>query len=493
MAELPANFWLIHGLASVAGSALMWGLGLAVERAFRLSVAARGYWLAIWLMAVIPTVLALALQLVPSVNTEPIQAFLPLPAAMDLSGIDGGTAQAAAQPLASISWSTLLCLAYFTGLISLGARILIKTLKVRRIVRRALPIDAAAWSGTLMFQEVRRLEAEGIGLRMTRRSITPFAVSSPERTIILPEDSVTRFDDRALRLIIRHEAAHLAQRDPQRAAIMSCVGLIFWFNPFLRRVQARVQMAAELRCDSLALADDHAGRTVLARAYVETLKMNMAQDDHLSVTALAHHDLAGHKVRIKHMLHGDSGRSLGRHGRVALSVVALAAVVGTASVQFAAAAPLRGPNPSTPEGPVAQTGAPAGPMRMTPPLAVLRVTSPFEETNDFRSRPHRGTDFAARVGTSVGAVADGVVVAATDQYADGENYGTVVVLDHGHGWQSLYAHLDQTTVQVGQRVSAGDQIARSGRSGRVSGPHLHLEVLKDGQRVDPDSVLSIGS
>jgi murein DD-endopeptidase MepM/ murein hydrolase activator NlpD len=82
-----------------------------------------------------------------------------------------------------------------------------------------------------------------------------------------------------------------------------------------------------------------------------------------------------------------------------------------------------------------------------------------------------------------------VVTAATTRYPEGPNYGTVVVLDHGNGWQTLYAHLDTFEVRVGQRVLAGERIAKVGRSGRVTGPHLHLEALFNGQRMDPERLL----
>jgi murein DD-endopeptidase MepM/ murein hydrolase activator NlpD len=83
------------------------------------------------------------------------------------------------------------------------------------------------------------------------------------------------------------------------------------------------------------------------------------------------------------------------------------------------------------------------------------------------------------------APADGRIVAATTAYPDGPQYGTVVVIDHGQGWQTLYAHLQSTDVAVGQQVHAGEQIARVGSTGRVTGPHLHLEMLRNGERVDP--------
>jgi murein DD-endopeptidase MepM/ murein hydrolase activator NlpD len=80
-------------------------------------------------------------------------------------------------------------------------------------------------------------------------------------------------------------------------------------------------------------------------------------------------------------------------------------------------------------------------------------------------------------------------MAATSEYPDGPQYGTVVVIDHGHGWQTLYAHLQVADVVVGQQVLAGEQIARVGSTGRVTGPHLHLEMLHNGERVDPQAYL----
>ena len=117
------------------------------------------------------------------------------------------------------------------------------------------------------------------------------------------------------------------------------------------------------------------------------------------------------------------------------------------------------------------------------------ISSRFGETGGIRRWPHRGTDFKAQVGTAVLATADGVVVAATDHYVGGVRYGTVVVLDHGGGWQSLYAHLSTMDVGVGDRVRAGQPIARSGRSGDVTGPHLHVEMLRNGKPVDLETLL----
>jgi murein DD-endopeptidase MepM/ murein hydrolase activator NlpD len=96
--------------------------------------------------------------------------------------------------------------------------------------------------------------------------------------------------------------------------------------------------------------------------------------------------------------------------------------------------------------------------------------------------PHRGLDVAAPAGTAVGAMARGVVsLAEADMYYTG---GTVMV-DHGHGLHSIYAHLQDVLVEVGQEVARGGTLGTVGASGRATGPHLHWGVYWFERAVDP--------
>jgi hypothetical protein len=101
--------------------------------------------------------------------------------------------------------------------------------------------------------------------------------------------------------------------------------------------------------------------------------------------------------------------------------------------------------------------------------------------------PHTGTDFAAAAGTPVHA-ANGAVVALV---ADHFFAGTSVFLDHGLGLYTMYFHLQKSLVQPGQRVEAGQIIARVGSTGRATGPHLHWGARLDGARIDPRELLRI--
>lgn len=105
-------------------------------------------------------------------------------------------------------------------------------------------------------------------------------------------------------------------------------------------------------------------------------------------------------------------------------------------------------------------------------------TDPFTKSRKF----HHGMDFTAPTGTPIYATGNGRVIRA-DNRASG--YGNHIVIDHGFGYETLYAHLHRYNVRVGQQVKRGDVIGFVGSTGRSQAPHLHYEVIKDGQRINP--------
>lgn len=121
--------------------------------------------------------------------------------------------------------------------------------------------------------------------------------------------------------------------------------------------------------------------------------------------------------------------------------------------------------------------------RLQRPLYVLPTRGILTSGYGYRwGALHSGIDIANATGTPVYAVADGVVIAAGPV----SGFGIWVKLRHPDGTVTLYAHLNSTTVTVGERVMAGDQVAIMGSTGNSTGPHLHLEVHVNGaDRVDP--------
>jgi len=95
---------------------------------------------------------------------------------------------------------------------------------------------------------------------------------------------------------------------------------------------------------------------------------------------------------------------------------------------------------------------------------------------------HTGIDFAASIGTPIYATADGTVAEVSVQFS---GYGKMVVIDHGFGYKTRYAHMHEFSVHSGQNVKRGDLIGYVGNTGLSTAPHLHYEVLIKGSQVDP--------
>lgn len=115
------------------------------------------------------------------------------------------------------------------------------------------------------------------------------------------------------------------------------------------------------------------------------------------------------------------------------------------------------------------------------------ITSYFgNRVNPVTGKPdfHTGTDIAMPEGTPILAAADGTVEIANGTDSWGDSYGYYVKLDHGSGFETLYAHCSSICVTAGQEVSQGEVIGYVGTTGNSTGNHLHFEVRKNGQRVD---------
>ena len=124
------------------------------------------------------------------------------------------------------------------------------------------------------------------------------------------------------------------------------------------------------------------------------------------------------------------------------------------------------------------------------PVAHARITSRYGMRTapiDGDLRKHSGLDLAAPRGTPITAARSGVVSIAGER----SGFGRVVILDHGGGLQTVYAHCDRLDVQVGETVAAGQPIATVGSTGRSTGPHLHFEVRSGGSTEDPAAWLGL--
>lgn len=106
-----------------------------------------------------------------------------------------------------------------------------------------------------------------------------------------------------------------------------------------------------------------------------------------------------------------------------------------------------------------------------------------------KSAFHEGIDFRGKVGSPIRATADGKVTFAGTQ----RGYGNVLIIDHGNGYTTKYAHLHKFSVKKGDYVTRGQNIGQIGNSGRSTGPHLHYEIAYKGKTVNPAKFMKITS
>ncbi|PWW04359.1 murein DD-endopeptidase MepM/ murein hydrolase activator NlpD [Hoeflea marina] len=122
------------------------------------------------------------------------------------------------------------------------------------------------------------------------------------------------------------------------------------------------------------------------------------------------------------------------------------------------------------------------------PAPGAKITSVFGNRRDpFLGRLafHGGIDFRVAIGTPVHATGAGRVITA----GRSGGYGNMVEIDHGEGLTTRYGHLSKIRVKVGDQITAGETIAASGNTGRSTGPHLHYEIRRDGEAMDPSRFL----
>jgi len=161
------------------------------------------------------------------------------------------------------------------------------------------------------------------------------------------------------------------------------------------------------------------------------------------------------------------------------------------------------PESGTPKGgngPVSSKPAPelqedgiATPAVAEVPDFLLPVKAPISSDYGMRKNPitgmrsfHGGIDLAAPVGTPILAPWNGRVVSVGSE----AGYGNYVIVEHPEGFQTRYAHLSAASVRTGDSVTAGEVLGTVGSSGRSTGPHLHFEIMRNGNRIDPKAVVA---
>ncbi len=397
----------------------------------------------------------------------------------------------------------------------------------RKILRTSLSMEESRAYG--LMQECK----EDMGIRkaiplLSNELIdTPMMIGLLRPCLILPEVKLT---DQELRVILQHELIHFKRKDLWLKAGAFLVNGIHWFNPLVYRLVNHINELCELSCDEqvvkamgmeerqfygeiilnlmswgvnrkagiyTTLCDNRRGierrlvmimkkrkvskkvmaismglglslmitGTVMAKNVVPVIDENVVFDNYVE-NQNEPFDFEGFKALYQETVNAMTADNEYRHAPEKISRIDLFFQV------------------------YYQDKEPINLDEMEPlkfPSNYDRISAPYGErihpvTGD--SYFHDGIDIPAPTGTEIFAAQDGTVIATYEELGM-NGYGNYVILDHGNGTGSLYAHCDTLNVALGDTVKMGDKIAEVGSTGNSTGPHLHFEFRVKGEPVNP--------
>jgi murein DD-endopeptidase MepM/ murein hydrolase activator NlpD len=384
------------------------------------------------------------------------------------------------------------------------------------------------WSRDIQDEEILRrfgaLKRE-LGIRRRVRLCVSAKAASPLLTgffrpaIILPEKPPGEV---ALDFMLRHELTHLKRGDLWYKLLMLLVNAAHWFNPLVWLLASRAGFETELACDADMLAGT--GRDE-RRSYGYTVLSFIEQGwrdrDPRCCTPLTSRLLGGRKQMKQRFLNITDTSAKKRGVPLLFAVILAAALAGSAA--YAAEPPGKAQTPlessvadaakfemavkdfTQSNGTAEKDALPAAPQAEaanTAPEYMWDYIWPVEgeflvatKFNDYQG--HTGIDIVPKGAKPVNSQADiaaapvkaaraGTVVKAADI---GWGYGRHIIIDHGDGAQTLYAHNTELLAEVGEKVEQGRVIAKTGASGNALGEQLHFEIRQNGSCVDPGELL----
>ncbi|MFN0023579.1 MAG: peptidoglycan DD-metalloendopeptidase family protein [Parvularculaceae bacterium] len=499
-ALLGLNAYQSEALIACLAASLVWA-GLLLFGAMHLerTGAARGdrLWIGALLLAVLPSLIAPSLAAF-GVSLRPVTetaaaapALAPMAIEAKVRAVDTAASVAAAPTLTLDQALNGLALIYIYG--AALALFIWGTRQFGFLIAAAL---ATPDHNTALTRAVDDWAFEfGVkppALRRSRHVSSVCLYGAVAPVVLVPHDIDARVAEKDIALMCAHEIAHLKRGDTRLFTATALARVLFWFNPLVTRIAARVELAAEEGADRLVIGAG-VDRRAYAACFVKGLRYAALKQTLLPAMApsFTPADRHGRRRRLDAILSGSGEAKSPVAARLLLAVAAAGAVmlaVGQAAFAVDPEVVAEKKRRTAPPAPTEATPDLATPLDGDVTLGFGKIYKSLEDNTTLVN--HKGIDIKAPMGEPVKASGDGIVVEATANLPGKESYGTTVVIDHGHGLLSRYAHLGSYSVARGQKVKKGDIIGAVGETGRVTGPHLHFEVLRQGEPVDPQIAMA---
>ena len=376
-----------------------------------------------------------------------------------------------------VSFSNILSglsLIYLIGLCFCLVRFVSRLVYLNRMLKCALPVSPALATITPKYYRylIRVAKTCKLQIVLTEQCRSPFIVQGFSSKLVLPISLFDKLSEQQIRLVIRHEWIHKKNGDGLIQILLQLLLCINWFNPVCYWVINRTNWATEANCDFEVLSGRRNLQRTYALAMLQILRRSATNLSHQPVAAFSSQSHRSITMRIKHIMDPSAKSFKSFFSRLGLTLGSSALSIMALSLQ---------PTLHAEEA-----------FEMVNPVVKAKVSSSYGMRNKFH-KFHHGIDLAAKEGTPIVAAASGKVIVSTEKLKGRKNYGTVIIIEHGNGYQTVYSHLSQLRAFEGDYVEKGQLIGLVGQTGRATGPHLHLEILKDKKSVDPAAYINFKS
>lgn len=470
-------------LESSIKSSLLIGVILLVKKIFREKIGARGQCFLWFLLIIRLTLSNINLRLFNILSKiNPYNAILKPNYTITKSEIikwlnNGLTQQNLYNFSSNFSIEYLLPSIWILGILILILYFIVSNIKYRRLIKLS-KTSVEGYIKQILIESHRKLNIK-VSLKAYK---SPF-VYSPclyglfNPCILLPDDIEEKIDIDDLKYVITHELAHYKRKDIFLYNFIYILQIVYWFNPIIWYGLYRMKNDCEIACDALALSSfKEDEKEDYGLCIINLLERSKTKSCKIITTEFINKkkDLKRRIIMIKKFRKGSYKLSF-----VTILVFMLMTGVFLNNGNIKAVADDNSNNST-----VINVGDIQSIEMIWPVPDYTKISTPFGK----RVHPvtkmekvHTGIDIPGKEGEIIIAAADGKVVFS--EYEGG--YGKTIIIDHGNNLATVYAHCSELLVEENDEITSGTAIAKVGMTGASTGPHLHFEVRKNGEAVDP--------
>jgi murein DD-endopeptidase MepM/ murein hydrolase activator NlpD len=361
-----------------------------------------------------------------------------------------------------------------------------------RFIQNASPVSDSEMDRMIKIWRSRFGIRRAVRIVASDGFLSPFTLGIFRPVIYIPNHLLRDIPYNHLESIIAHEMAHIRRFDELWMLIQNSLQILYFFHPVVWIANSRISFYRECICDHMVLNQHKISAETYGNSLLTILKTNLFGSDCLKTVSGLGNQRKQFSSRIQNLKGANTMR---KNSRIVfllaycfLGIFLLPMAQGRLKTSDSEKATKTGSQCAEKKTEDIQNIQ----IELINPVPGSKIAAHFGPLIDpftHQERFHNAVDLRAFEGTEILASADGTVLIAESSYEKDKGYGKHILIDHGDGLKTQYAHLSEVLVEKGQSIRQGECIGKVGNTGKSTGPHLHFELLKEDTPLDPEKYI----